>query len=207
VVGDPGEGDASQLVLKDMVVKVTDQPQVKFLVISSDVIYPTGSMKDYEKKFYLPMKGVTKPVYAIPGNHDWYDALEGFVANFYEPGMAKKSMQARVDADLKFSATTSGKIDNLIAEAQTLRNEYGVPTGFQQAPYFQVSSGNFILLCIDTGVKRQLDSLELTWVKSVLANSKGKFVMALLGHPFYAIGEYEGMLNPEFDKLPTLLKS
>ena len=97
VIGDPGEGDASQLVLKDMVVKVTDQPEVKFLVISSDVIYPTGAMKDYEKKFYLPMKGVTKPVYAIPGNHDWYDALEGFVANFYEPEMARKTMQARVE--------------------------------------------------------------------------------------------------------------
>ena len=207
VVGDPGEGDASQLVLKDMVVKVTGEPQVKFVVISSDVIYPTGSMKDYEKKFYLPMKGVTKPVYAIPGNHDWYDALEGFVANFYEPTVAKKSMQARVNADLKLSATTDANIDKMIADAETLRNEYGVPTGYQQAPYFQVSSGNFILICIDTGVKRQLDSLELTWVRSVLENSKGKFVMALLGHPFYAIGEYEGILNPEFDKLHTLLTS
>ena len=94
----------------------------------------------------------------------------------------------------------------MVNTAAFLRKEYGVPTGFQQAPYFQVSSGNFVLMCIDTGVERQFDSLELTWVKAVLDNSKGKFVMALLGHPFYAIGEYQGRLNPDFEKLHQFLR-
>lgn len=207
VVGDPGEGDASQLVLKDQILKVCDQPQVKFLVISSDVIYPSGAMKDFERKFYLPLKGVTKPVYAIPGNHDWYDALEGFAANFYTPDAARKAMQARINQDFKISSTTQEKIDDMIREAKFLRKEYQVQTGFQQAPYFQVSHGPFVLLCIDTGVKRQVDSLQLEWVKQVLQNSKGKFVMALLGHPFYAIGEYEGAMNPAFEELHALLRS
>ncbi|HEX5667971.1 MAG TPA: metallophosphoesterase [Chitinophagaceae bacterium] len=207
VVGDPGEGDASQLVLKDMIQKVTEKPDVKFLVISSDVVYPSGAMKDYERKFYMPMKGISKPVYAIPGNHDWYDALEGFAANFYDSAAARKAMQARIDKDLNISSTTQENIDEMIDKAQFLRNEYRVPTGHQQAPYFQVSNEQFVLLCIDTGVKRQLDSLELVWVKQVLENSKGKFVMALLGHPFYAIGEYQGSLNPEFQKLHELLRS
>jgi hypothetical protein len=30
--------------------------------------------------------------------------------------------------------------------------------------------------------------------------------MALLGHPFYAIGEYQGKLNPQFDSLHSLLR-
>jgi hypothetical protein len=106
VVGDPGEGDASQLVLKDQIIKVADNPAVRFVVISSDVIYPSGAMKDYERKFYMPLKGVTKPVFAIPGNHDWYDALEGFVANFYTPEAARRSMQARLNEDLNISSTT-----------------------------------------------------------------------------------------------------
>jgi hypothetical protein len=207
VIGDPGEGDASQLVLKDMIQSVAQKPEVKFVVISSDVIYPSGSMKDFEKKFYMPMKGVTKPIYAIPGNHDWYDALDGFSANFYEPEIAKRSMQARINEDLQISSTTQKKIDEMVDQAAFLRKEYRVPTGYQKAPYFQVTNGNFVLLCIDTGVKRQLDSLELAWVKQVLENSKGKFVMALLGHPFYAIGEYQGSLNPEFEKLHELLRS
>ena len=39
---------------------------VRFVVVSSDVVYPTGAMKDYESRFWLPFKGVNKPVYAIP---------------------------------------------------------------------------------------------------------------------------------------------
>ena len=68
-------------------------------MISSDVIYPTGAMKDYEAKFWLPLKGTHKPVYAIPGNHDWYDALEAFAATFLEPEAARAAMRARIAAD------------------------------------------------------------------------------------------------------------
>src|SRR5262249_48459902 len=96
VIGDPGEGDASQHVLRDQIIRAGSGGDVRFMVISSDVIYPTGSMKDYEANFWLPFKGFTKPVYAIPGNHDWYDALEGFVATFYQPDAAKAAMHARV---------------------------------------------------------------------------------------------------------------
>ena len=206
VIGDPGEGDASQLILKDQILAASAQPGVKFLVISSDVIYPTGAMKDYEKKFYLPMKGVTKPVYAIPGNHDWYDALEGFAANFYRPDIARRAMQARVNRDLHISTTTEKHIDDLIDQAGWLRKEYGVPTGHQQAPFFQVSAGNFVLLCVDTGVLRQVDSTQMAWIRAVLEASKGKFVMALLGHPFYAAGEYQGSMNPQFEEMHALFR-
>ena len=136
-------------------------------------------MKDYEKKFWLPFKGVTKPVYAIPGNHDWYDALEGFIATFYEPAAAKKAMYERLKSDLKISSTTPNKIDEMIARTDEWRKEYEVPTGFQKAPYFQVSAGNFVFITIETGVLRQIDSLQLKWLTNVLEASKGKFVMAV----------------------------
>jgi hypothetical protein len=80
VLGDTGEGGAAQHSLRDQYLRLGWRPDVKFLVISSDVIYPSGALSDYESKFYLPFKGFTKPIYAIPGNHDWYDALEGFAA-------------------------------------------------------------------------------------------------------------------------------
>ena len=89
VIGDTGEGDASQHVLRDQLLSVANQPDVRFVVMSSDVVYPTGAMKDYEAKFWLPFKGITRPVYAIPGNHDWYDALEAFAATFLEPDAAR----------------------------------------------------------------------------------------------------------------------
>jgi hypothetical protein len=206
VIGDTGEGDASQLVLKDQLVEVADHSNVKFVVLSSDVIYPSGALKDYEKKFWLPFKGVTKPVYAIPGNHDWYDALDGFIATFYEPAEAKKAMYERIKSDLKISSTTEKRIDEMVARSAKWRKEYEVPTGYQKAPYFQVSSGNFVLITVETGVLRQIDSLQQLWLTNVLEASKGKFVMVVLGHPFYAIGEYQGKLNPKFEAIHKLLR-
>ena len=152
VIGDTGEGDASQHVLRDQLLSVTNSPDVRFVVISSDVVYPTGAMRDYEAKFWLPFKGVTRPVYAIPGNHDWYDALESFAATFLQPDAARASMHARVDSDLRMTSTTDGRIEDLIREAARLRREYDVPTGFQRAPFFEVQTDTFALIAIDTGV-------------------------------------------------------
>jgi len=207
VIGDPGEGDPSQHVLKDQIQAVSNKPDISFVVISSDVVYPSGAMKDYERKFFLPFKGLTKPVYAIPGNHDWYDALDAFVATFYTPEAARRAIEARARSDLKLTGTTSGVIEELVHQASFLRKEYQLPTGYQNAPFFQVSNDYFVLLTIDTGVRRRVDSLQLAWIKSVLEASKGKYVMALLGHPFYAIGEYQGNLSPDFRRLHELLRA
>lgn len=206
VIGDPGEGDPSQHVLKDQILMVSNKREVKFVVISSDIVYPSGAMKDYERKFFLPFKGVTKPIYAIPGNHDWYDALDAFVATFYTPAAAKLAIEARVKSDLKLSGTTQAVIDRIIEQASFLRKEYQVPTGHQTAPFFQVSNDHFLLLTIDTGVLRRVDETQLAWIKAVLEASKGKFVIALLGHPFYAIGEYQGNMNSDFKALHDLLR-
>ena len=152
VIGDTGEGDASQHVLRDQLLSVANSPDVRFVVISSDVVYPTGAMRDYEAKFWLPFKGVTRPVYAIPGNHDWYDALESFNATFLQPDAARASIRARVESDLRLTSTTEGRIEHLMQEAARLREAYRVPTGFQRAPFFEVQTSGFALLAIDTGV-------------------------------------------------------
>ncbi|MBK9288601.1 MAG: metallophosphoesterase [Flavobacteriales bacterium] len=206
IIGDPGEGDPSQWVLKDRILAVMEQPDVRFMVISSDVIYPTGALRDYERKFWLPFKGVTKPVFAIPGNHDWYDALEGFAATFYTPEAARIAMKARIASDLHLSTTTDAKVEGYLTETQRLRDLYHVPSGFQQAPFFQVRCGDFVFIAIDTGVLRRLDPVQLQWVKQVLEANKGRFIFALLGHPFFAAGEYQGDMTTEFTELHTLLK-
>jgi hypothetical protein len=108
VIGDPGEGDPSQYVLKDQILAVSNKPDIRFVVISSDIVYPSGAIKDYERKFFLAFKGLTKPIYAIPGNHDWYDGLDGFAATFFTPSAARQAIEARIKSDLKLSNTTSG---------------------------------------------------------------------------------------------------
>ena len=207
IIGDPGEGDPSQHVLKDQILAVSNKPDIRFVVLSSDIVYPSGAMKDYERKFFLPFKGLTKPVYAIPGNHDWYDALDAFVATFFTPEAAKKAIEARVISDLKVTTRTPKAIESLVNQASFLRKEYQLSSGHQNAPFFQISNDYFVFLSIDTGVRRKLDSIQLAWVKSVLEASKGKYVMVLLGHPFYAIGEYQGNMNPDFRAIHDLLRA
>jgi uncharacterized membrane protein HdeD (DUF308 family)/3',5'-cyclic AMP phosphodiesterase CpdA len=205
VIGDPGEGDASQHVLRDQLLSVANRPDVRFVVVSSDVVYPTGAMKDYEAKFWLPFKGVTRPVYAIPGNHDWYDALEGFAATFLQADAARASIRARAEADLRVTSTTDERIEDLIGQAERLRQMYGVPTGFQRAPFFEVQTDRFALLSIDTGILRTIDPVQQEWLEGALTRSAGKMTMAVLGHPFFAGGHDTAAGDPEFEHLKQRL--
>jgi uncharacterized membrane protein HdeD (DUF308 family) len=188
VIGDPGEGDASQYSLVSRYQELGRRDDVKFLVISSDVIYPAGSMHDYEANFYLPFQGFAKPIYAIPGNHDWYDALEGFNANLLEPKAARAALEARVEADLGLTSTNARRIDQMMAEAARLRRQYGVDAGIQRAPFFELQAEDFALLAIDTGVLRTVDERQWSWIERALGRSRGKFTMAIVGHPRIAGG-------------------
>jgi uncharacterized membrane protein HdeD (DUF308 family) len=192
VLGDTGEGGAAQHSLRDQYLFLGQRPDVKFLVISSDVIYPSGAMQDYEPNFYLPFKGFTKPIYAIPGNHDWYDALEAFAANFLEPDAARVSMHARMEVDRRWTTTTPRHIEAKIQEAARLRQEFGVSTGWQRGPFFEVQTERFALIVVDTGVLRRVDTDQWAWLTAALERSRGKFTMAILGHPLYAGGRYQG---------------
>jgi hypothetical protein len=206
VIGDPGEGDASQHILRDQLLLVGQKPEVKFLVLSSDVIYPSGAMKDYEPKFYLPFKGFHKPIYAVPGNHDWYDALESFAANFFEPTAALAAMRARREADLNLTTTTQARIDGMIEEASRLRKEYGVKAAQQRAPYFEILADQFSLVVVDTGILRRVDDDQMRWLETALERASDRFKMVILGHPFYAAGHYQGEAEEAFARVHRLLR-
>lgn len=207
VIGDPGEGDPSQHALRDRYLIEGRREDVRFLVVASDVVYPAGAMKNYELNFYLPFKGIEKPIYAIPGNHDWFGALDAFNANFLEAGAARAAMRARVDADLPLTYFAVTHVDELVAEAGRLRAEYGVRTGFQRAPFFEVHGRDFALIAADTGIARRFDASELVWFAGALERARGKFTMVLLGHPFYAGGVYQGAADPTFGEIHALLRS
>ncbi len=192
VLGDTGEGGTAQQSLRDQYLFLGKRPDVKFLVISSDVIYPAGAMRDYEPKFYLPFKGFTKPIYAIPGNHDWYDALEAFAANFLLRDAARASMISRVKTDKRLTTTTESRIDRYLEEASRLRREFGVSTGWQRGPFFDVQAERFALIAVDTGVLKSVDSRQWEWLRAALARAKGKSTLVILGHPLFAGGRYQG---------------
>ena len=205
VIGDPGEGDPSQHALRDQVLAAAARDAVKFVVIASDVVYPFGAMRDYEANFYLPLKGVSKPIYAVPGNHDWFNALDGFAANLLEPATARAAIEARVDADLSLSSTRGDRLDRLIADAARLRSLYRVPAAQQFGPFFELQTNGFSLIAVDTGIERAIDDRPLEWLRAALDRGRGAFTMVILGHPFYSSGR-ERRGDESFMRLRDLLR-
>lgn len=61
-------------------------PRGDVLVFGGDEVYPTPSREEYQRRLVMPFTkafGDARPeeqpvVYAIPGNHDWYDGLNAF---------------------------------------------------------------------------------------------------------------------------------
>ena len=59
------------------------------LVMGGDQVYPTATMENYENRMLGPYRaalpyvdGDNPELYAIPGNHDWYDGLTSFMRVF-----------------------------------------------------------------------------------------------------------------------------
>ena len=65
-------------------------PRAQVLVLGGDQVYPTASSAAYEDRFEGPYKAAfpqpiteTSPhIFALPGNHDWYDGLTAFLRLF-----------------------------------------------------------------------------------------------------------------------------
>ena len=67
-------------------------PHGRVLVMGGDQVYPTPSYQDYRERLLGPFEQVRRnnpPVfepeprlYAVPGNHDWYDGLSAFLNLF-----------------------------------------------------------------------------------------------------------------------------
>ncbi|MGH9133602.1 MAG: metallophosphoesterase [Ilumatobacteraceae bacterium] len=90
-----GGADGGQLVL----------PRGRILVLGGDEVYPVAKVDDYHNRFVGPFKAAlpwTEPpdhpdLLAIPGNHDWYDGLTGFMRVFGQVGWigGRRTAQAR----------------------------------------------------------------------------------------------------------------
>ncbi len=66
-------------------------PAGKLLIMGGDQVYPYPSRKDYRERFVFPYTtalpahtdgGWRRMLFALPGNHDWYDGLSSFDNTF-----------------------------------------------------------------------------------------------------------------------------
>ncbi|GLW07676.1 metallophosphoesterase [Microtetraspora sp. NBRC 13810] len=190
VLGDPGEGDASQYAVVPGMLKVGEG--TRFAVVASDVVYPTGSGNEYENKFFRPYKDYPAPIYALPGNHDWYDGLGGFMRVFCEaPALAETADPPRLGPKgiRGLLWRKPEKIDeSLLASARKWRDQPG-QRAVQPAPYWMIEAEGLVIVGIDTGITGGVDSDQAAWLRRVSADPRPKVLIT--GKPIYVRNEYK----------------
>lgn len=98
-LADTGDGWDSTFAIAQLVTEPqlrlegAELPRGQVLILGGDLVYPTASLEEYENRFFQPFEEAEKrldaagradmpDLYAIPGNHDWYDGLSAFFSLF-----------------------------------------------------------------------------------------------------------------------------
>jgi hypothetical protein len=188
VLGDTGEGDGSQWATVPVLEGLAAHSH--FMVIASDVIYPAGGVLDYDDKFYKPYADYAHPIYAIPGNHDWYDGLTGFMFHFCHqdgaPGMPRSRFLSK--AWLRDRLWRKPKeFDLAAATALRAQRADAARSAVQPGPYFVLETGPLELVAIDTGITGGIDRDQGDWLRRVSASPKPKILIT--GKPIYVDDE------------------
>jgi len=231
IIGDPGEGDDSQLYplrperweKKEAIrlalqggAQTDDAPDfveallnlADFAIISSDVVYPAGELMDYERAVYRPYNGMNIPIYAIPGNHDWYDDLQGFLVNFtYAAAHESGAPLQRELAQMPWSATFAP--ERLWDQIDWLRRRYqleslgglpGRPETQQRLSFFELAfeAAPLTVLGLDNGVIGSIDDLQYAWLERRLrhARESGHLIIVIAGMPLYVDAQFAGQKQP-----------
>ena len=182
LAGDTGEGDMSQYVTIPLLDRLS--AQTDFMVIASDVIYPAGGAETYVRNFYDAYDGYGRPIYAVPGNHDWYDGLSGFMFHLCGvetvPPMPAGSLLRRLvwHRPPKLSARQR-------SDLRARRDAR--PASGQPAPYWLLDTGPLQLVGIDTGITGEIDRDQAAWLRRVSAASPKPKIL-ITGKPLYVDG-------------------
>lgn len=189
VIGDTGEGDASQYAVVPGLLKIGEG--TAFAVLASDVIYPTGAGDEYEDKFFRPYQGYPAPIYAIPGNHDWYDGLGGFMRVFCDEPALKAERRG-------FSLSPAGLRGLLWREPEAIdearlaraRERRAAPgqRAVQPGPYWVIDLPGLLLVGIDNGIRGGIDREQGDWLRRVSADPRPKVLVT--GKPIYDRNAY-----------------
>ena len=191
LLGDPGEGDNSQYAVVPPLIASSEGTD--FTVICSDVIYPSGELGDYETKFFRPYRDLECPIYAVPGNHDWYDGLHGFMSHLC--GIDVPEAPLKVGPGLrgwlarKLWRRTMRPDDALIAK---MREDRSRPAQLcdpaQPGPYWAIDAGPVRIVGIDTGIVGSLDREQAEWLERVSLGSDRPKIL-ITGKPLIVNGK------------------
>ncbi|MFB0614484.1 metallophosphoesterase [Streptomyces sp. AGS-58] len=190
VIGDTGEGGDSQYAVVPGFLKVARDTE--FAVIASDVVYPVGSADDYGRKFFRPYRDYPAPIYAIPGNHDWYEDLGAFMRVFcadtppLPPEPRPRPLTRAWWRSLLWHRARPAD-EQRLAEARRLRSA-PEQQAVQPGPYWAIDAGPVRIVGIDTGLLGSVDAEQGAWLRKMSLGPRPKILVT--GSPLYVDGEH-----------------
>lgn len=191
LMGDTGEGDVSQYAVVPSFLALGKGTE--FAVIASDVVYPAGDVNEYVNKFFAPYAGYPRPIYAVPGNHDWLDGLVGFMRHFCAaPPPAEKLLPPRHTRYPRSALLLhrllwrrAGKLAPVtLGKAVALRGAAAASGPAQPNMYFCIDTPALRIICIDVGILGRLDAEQGEWLKRMATGPKAKLLIS--GAPIYS---------------------
>jgi hypothetical protein len=197
VVGDPGEGDASQWATIPPLEATWGGTD--FMVIMSDVIYPAGSVNDYEAKFYRPYRDYPQPIYAIPGNHDWYDDLHGFMFHLCRVDQRGELHPTWTEGVARWKLALHRRLwrhtdrpDPGMASVRDTWRPLPSQRSSQRTPYWTIELDSVRLVGIDTGIVGRIDRDQGEWLRAVSLDpgARDKPKVLITGKPLHVDGKY-----------------
>jgi hypothetical protein len=183
ILGDTGEGDRSQYGLLPLIRALAPD----FLIINGDVAYPAGREQDFIEGFFAPYQNLQMPVWATPGNHEYYSEQNG--REFFDLFCTSKH--------------------------QKLWQDYGLRLVPQPGTYWELASPDcpLIVLGLDSGMTAALDPTpnsdgdagQLAWLewRLKLAQAAGRRALVLFHIP--ALVNQERDEKAHLDRLHSLL--
>ena len=191
VAGDTGEGDASQYAVVPGL--LSQSAGVAATIICSDVIYPAGGVGDYRDKFYRPYRALRMPILAIPGNHDWYDGLHGFMSQMCGIEGAVTAPRVRGIRGSLARALWRRPAVTTELDVEHMRRLRSAPEQLlappQPGPYWALDAGPLRFVAIDTGIGGTLDADQGEWLRRV-SHQDGRPKVLLTGKPLYVNNEH-----------------
>ncbi|AIR96517.1 metallophosphoesterase family protein [Streptomyces glaucescens] len=190
VAGDTGEGGDPQYAVVPGLLRVGQDTQ--FMIIASDVIYPVGATDDYGDKFFRPYQDYPAPVYAVPGNHDWYEDLHGFMRVFCDdapplPPEPRPRPLSRAWLRALLWHRPGPADEAGFAQARKLRSA-PAQLSVQPGPYWAIDAGPIRIVGIDTGLLGTLDAEQGAWLREVSRDPRPKILIT--GRPLIVDGAH-----------------
>ncbi len=171
ILGDPGDGDKSQHGLLPLIRSL----EPDFMILNGDVAYPSGRERDYKEGFFEPYNDLGIPIWAVPGNHEYYSPRKG--AEFVEVfcGHQEELWQR---FGLKFVRQPGTYWELMGTNGQPELSIIGIDSGH---------SGN-----LDTG--KDSDADQMSWLKERLteADKHARKVILLFHIPLLVNGKIDG---------------